>query len=227
MINDFSIPDIELDDILLTFGDEEKKKSPKKKPNEEKSIKISHRLGLRNVQRKIASEKALEDSLNWHFNEGDSYHCFSFGDVDSFSFFKHILKQQKIEYAALSSWCMAGEDVLDLMKWHEQGYIKRVDFFLGEIFQGSYPEVYDLVVDFVKKCNGRLVIFRNHSKVMIIKGEKFDCLIESSANINTNPRSENTVITVDKDLVNEYIELFSKITPFNRNYGAEPYILNK
>ena len=53
---------------------------------------------------------------------------------------------------------------------------------------------------------------------MIIKGEKFDALIESSANVNTNPRSENTVITIDSSLVNEYIDLFNGIIPFNRDF---------
>lgn len=70
-----------------------------------------------------------------------------------------------------------------------------------------------------------LVVFRNHAKVMMIKGERFDCLIESSANINTNPRAENTVITVDSALVNDYIKLFGEIRPFNKDFGAEAFKL--
>lgn len=115
------------------------------------------------------------------------------------------------------------EDVADLRRWHERGLIDRVDFFVGEIFQRSYPDVYAAVREFISECGGRLVIFRNHSKVMAIAGERFDCLIESSANINTNPRSENTVVTVDRELTAKYIQLFSEIVPFNRDYGAEPY----
>ena len=59
---------------------------------------------------------------------------------------------------------------------------------------------------------------------MAIEGERFDCLIESSANVNTNPRSENTVVTVDRELTADYIRLFSEIVPFNRDYGAGPYL---
>lgn len=190
---------------------------------EQGNIKVSHRMGARQLWRKASSEKALEEEINWHFREGDCYHCFSFGDVDSFSFFKMVLRQQHIRYAAISTWCMAGEDVADLRRWHERGLIDRVDFFVGEIFQRSYPDVYEAVREFIAECGGRLVIFRNHSKVMAIAGERFDCLIESSANINTNPRSENTVVTVDRELTAKYIQLFSEIVPFNRDYGAEPY----
>lgn len=163
------------------------KKTP---PPEQGGIKVSHRMGARQLWRKAASEKALEDAMpSWHFREGDCYHCFSFGDVDSFSFFKMVLRQQPIKYAAISTWCMAGEDVTHLRKWHEKGLVGRVDFFMGEIFKGSYPDVYAATREFIAECGGRLVIFRNHSKVMAIEGERFDCLIESSANINTNPRS--------------------------------------
>lgn len=217
--------DIDLDDL---FTDDTPKKKKTEEPvadgaESEKKV-ASHRAGKRQLSRKASSERALEESLDWYFQEGDCYHCFSFGDVDSMSYFKHVLKQQRVNYLAISTWCMAGADVEDLEKWYDRGYIGRVDFFLGEIFPGSYPEVYEMTKAFCRKCGGRLVIFRNHSKIMIVKGEKFDCLIESSANVNTNPRSENTVLTVDKPLVSSYIELFAGIKSFNREFDdVEPY----
>lgn len=210
-------------DLGSALGVEPEKE--KATPQDQGGIRVSHRMGARQLWRKAASEKALEDAMPWHFQEGDCYHCFSFGDVDSFSFFKMVLRQQPIKYAAISTWCMAGEDVTDLRRWHEQGLVGRVDFFMGEIFRGSYPDVYAATRQFIDECGGRLVIFRNHSKVMAIHGERFDCLIESSANVNTNPRSENTVLTVDRDLTAEYIQLFSEIVPFNKDCGAEPYRL--
>lgn len=103
----------------------------------------------------------------------------------------------------------------DLRTWHRRGMLGRVDFYVGEIFTGSYPEVYDAAVDFVQECGGRLVVFRNHAKIMAVVGERFDCLIESSANVNTNPRSENTVLTVDRQLVADYVELLNGVHSFD------------
>ena len=192
-------------------------------PQEEKpTVKTFHRKGKRHLSRKVTSEKSLEDALPWHFEEGDCYHCFSFGDVDSLTFFKMVLRQQHVHYLALSTWCMAGEDVNDLRKWHEQGLLDRVDFYFGEIFQGSYAEIYADALKFTQECGGRTVIFRNHSKIMAVHGERFDCLIESSANVNTNPRSENTVLTVDRSLVREYIELLNGINSFNKDSAGVP-----
>ena len=125
----------ELDNLTLDGFDlgaalgipEQEKAAPATLPDQG-GIKVSHRMGARQLWRKAASEKALEDAIDWHFREGDCYHCFSSGDVDSFSFFKMVLRQQHIKYAAISTWCMAGEDVKDLRKWHERGMIDRVDF---------------------------------------------------------------------------------------------------
>ena len=178
------------------------------------------------MSRKATSEAALSEALDWHFKDGDCYHCFSFGDVDSLTFFKHVLRQQRVHYLALSTWCMAGEDVDDMRAWHRRGMLGRVDFYVGEIFPGSYPEVYDAVLDFLPECGGRLCVFRNHSKIMMVIGERFDCMIESSANVNTNPRSENTVITVDRQLVADYIELFNGIKSFDHaTDDVAPYII--
>lgn len=136
--------------------------------------------------------------------------------MDSLTFFKHVLRQQPVLYLALSTWCMAGEDVDDLREWHRRGMLGRVDFFVGEIFPGSYSEVYAAALELCQECGGRMVVFRNHAKIMAVVGERFDCLIESSANVNTNPRSENTVITVDRQLVADYVELFNGIKSFDR-----------
>lgn len=191
-------------------------------PPEAPAIRVSHRKGHRHIARKVTSEQALFAALDWHFEPGDCYHCFSFGDVDSLTFFKHVLHQQRVLYLALSTWCMAGEDVTDLLQWHRRGMLGRVDLFVGEIFPGSYPEVYAASCALADECGGRVVVFRNHAKVMAVVGEHFDCLIESSANVNTNPRSENTVITVDAPMVAEYVDMFNGIKPFNRNYPDRP-----
>ena len=56
----------------------------------------------------------------------------------------------------------------------------------------------------------------------MVVGERFDALIESSANVNTNPRSENTVITVDRSLVADYVNLFNGIVSFAKETRDVP-----
>lgn len=83
-----ALGDIALDgfDLGAALGIDPEPEASAPGPEVQGGIKVSHRMGARQIYRKAASEAALEKTINWHFREGDCYHCFSFGDVDSFSF---------------------------------------------------------------------------------------------------------------------------------------------
>ncbi len=200
-----------------------KKIEPPSLNDDEKSVQVKTTI-TRHEIRRATSEIALEKELTWHFEKGACYHCFSWGDVDSLTYFRVIVKQQRIRYALISTWCMAETDIKEIFSWIEKGYIGRVDFYVGEIFKGSYEKEYRLLVELCGKYGCRLVIFRNHSKIMLLFGEKFDAAIESSANVNTNPRSEQTVITVDSQLAFWYKDIFDNITPFNSDFEQPPIL---
>ena len=168
--------------------------------------------------RRISSELALEQSLPWHFEPGVAYHCISHGDVDSLTYLRVIVKQQHIRYAILSTWCMAAEDIKEIDSWLAAGYIDRIDFFCGEIFRGTYTKEYNAMKELCRRHGCKMSIFRNHSKVMIVYGERFNAVIESSANVNTNPRTEQTCITLDDGLCDFYLEFFNGIVSFEREF---------
>ena len=197
-------------------------------PNKDRAVSCRQTRG-RYVERRIKSELALEESLPWHFEKGSAYHCFSFGDVDALTYLRVIIKQQRVEYALLSTWCMAATDVDEITKWIRHGDLGHIDFYVGEIFQASYAPIYLMLSDLVKEFGGRVAIFRNHSKVMAGFGERFDFVIEGSANVNTNPRAECAVITVDTALARFYKEeIFDNIQSFNKDFDDwEPYKLKR
>lgn len=191
------------------------------KPKEElktgKAVQVK-KTENRHAMRRVLSELALEKELDWHFEQGVSYHSISFGDVDALTYMRVIVKQQRIKYALVSTWCMASEDISEIRSWIDKGYIGRVDFYVGEIFKASYYRQYQELIDLCKSLGGRVAICRNHAKVMVLLGERFNAVIESSANVNTNPRIENTVITVDSELAYWYKEFFDGIKSFERNF---------
>ncbi len=164
---------------------------------------------------RAASELALDKKLDWHFEKGYEYHCISQGDIDSLSYLRFILKQEKLNYCFLSTWVMAAADVEEIDDWLRKGYIKKIDIFVGEIFRNNI--VYGQLEKVLRRHNcGRIKVFRNHSKVMVGYGERFDFVIESSANINTNPRTEQTAIFISTELADFYKEYFDGIIPFNK-----------
>ena len=183
----------------------------------DKSVQVKQTVN-QHALRRVLSELALEKELPWHFEPNVSYHCISFGDVDALTYMRVIVKQQKIRYALLSTWCCASEDISEIGSWIERGYIGRCDFYVGEIFKASYFKQYQELIALCKTLGGRVAICRNHAKIMVLLGERFDAVIESSANVNTNPRIEQTVITVDSDLAHWYKNFFDGIKSFERNF---------
>lgn len=178
----------------------------------------------RSVYRRAYSETQLLDILDINLLDGHSYHCISGGDIDSLSYLKHIVRQQRLNYVLFSTWCMADDDVLQLREWLESDKIGRIDAYCGEIFPGSYSKQHKTLKEVIEPCGGRVAIFRNHSKIYAGTGEKFDFAIESSANINTNPRTENTTIHIGTDIYRFYKEFFDNITSFNRDFDHwSPY----
>lgn len=162
--------------------------------------------------RKYTSEESLLNAFDdWKLKQGYSYHVITWGDIDSLSYLLFIAKQQVINHAVISTWAMGWKDIEQVEELIKKGIIEHVDFFVGEIFKNRYSKEFDILKRLKREYGCNTVLFRNHSKIMAIKGEEYDCLIESSANVNRNPRCENTVITVNSDLVDWYMEFFKGI----------------
>ena len=173
---------------------------------------------------RMISDKNLETLLPYHFEPEAAYHCLSYGGVDLWSYLKHILKQQRIRYCLISSWIIAPYDADEICNQIEQGNIERIDFYVGDIFKGGYRGAYEKTLAAAKKCAGRVAIFHNHAKIIVGYGERFNFVIESSCNLNVNPRLEQTTIYTNTALADFYKDYFDSIHAFNRDFDSwEPW----
>lgn len=164
-----------------------------------------------NLYRRAYSETQLMDAVGYNFLDGESYHCITGGDVDSLSYLKVVIRQQPLDYCLFSTWCMAGDDILQFEEWLEDGKIKHLDAYVGEIFPSSYKFEWMKLRQMQERYGGRLVVFRNHCKIYAGYGPKFAFGIETSANINTNPRTENGCITIGREIFDFYYQFFKGI----------------
>lgn len=204
-------------DIDIRFDDGEPK--PSDAPKKTKSR--GHVTMNRDLFRRFTSERALEECCDWEFEPGHAYHVISAGDIDSLSFLKMVARQTRLRKLYVSTWCMSLADIEEIERLADLGRIGEVEWYVGEIFPGSYVMEYDAVKRYVRERGGRVCVFRNHSKVYAFDGERFSGVIESSANINTNPRAEQTCITVDEGLYRFYADYFDGIRSFDRIEEAE------
>lgn len=208
------------------FSGEKPKEEEKEEKQEQKSyIRTFSERGKKIFDKKrFMSEQAMLEALDWHFEPGGEYHCISGGDVDSLSYLKHVIRQQPLEYLLISTWCIGISDVAEIKEWIKKGLVKRFDCYLGEIAKASYAQAQTDLEKLTQKTGGRCGIFRNHSKVMCCYGKHFDCVMLSSANVNTNPRTEQTVICCNTEIVDFYKDFYDDISPFNKSpKGWTPY----
>lgn len=170
--------------------------------------------------RRARSEAVLNEVLPPVIAPGDAWHVISSGDVDSMSFLSHLLKHSKMRHVLLSTWCMAMPDVVALRDYLISQRIGTLDVYVGEIFPAQYAEEYETLCEAIRPTNGRVAVFRNHSKIIACAAEQNAYVIESSANVNTNPRTEQTTITADASLYRFYREYFDAVRSFARDFDA-------
>lgn len=180
-----------------------------------RSVSMLKTMGT-HAKLRLMSQVALDKTLDWHLDDGVAYHVISYGDVDSLTYLRHIIRDQRVDYVLLSTWCMAMVDAEEIARWIESGKVGRIDFYVGEIFKNGYRGVRDVIENTALACGGRVARFRNHSKVMVVFGKNYDCVIESSANVDTNPRCEQTCITVDSSLAEFYKQWYDEIKSFDK-----------
>ena len=215
-----SANDFGFENLLLMEGGQEKPEEEApgvegKKRTRRRHVACSVRSD-KLIYRKAYSETQLLDVLGFDFKDGQSYHCISAGDVDSLSYLKCVLRQQDLEYCLFSTWCMAFDDIMQIEEWLEEGRIKVIDAYVGEIFPGSYRIEYAKLKPLLEKYGGKIVVFRNHAKIFAGQGKKFAFVVESSANINTNPRAENTCLTIGQGLYDFYKGYFDGIVGYKK-----------
>ncbi len=163
------------------------------------------------------AEATLADILPAKFEDGESWHVLSRGDIDSLSYLRHIVQSvDHLDHVLMSTWCIAKNDLTEITKWLDTGRIKQFDLYAGEIFPGFYGDEYE---QFMKMCDlygCRLVVAKNHSKITLACVDDYRLVIESSANVNTNPRIEQSTIHRSAELHAFYLEFFAGVKSIDK-----------
>lgn len=182
---------------------------------EARAQRARHRRQVRHAK----AEAQLASILPAQIEPGDSWHVISHGDIDSLSYLSHLMAGVSyFDYVAISTWCIAKADLDQIEAWIDAGRIDRFELYAGEIFPSQYGDEYAQALGLVERYGARVVIARNHSKVTLAGNDAEGCYLvcESSANVNTNPRIEQTAIHADRGLFDFYREFFSGLRSIDR-----------
>jgi len=177
------------------------------------------RSGQRHHMRRAAAEAKLAEILPPRVELGESWHVISRGDIDALSYVRHVLAGvSHLDELWMSTWCIAKADLDEIAGWLDDGRVEHFALFAGEIFPSQYGDEYELMQRLCKVYGARMVIARNHSKVSLMANhaEPLHLVVESSANVNTNPRIEQSALHHDAGLWAFYREFFDGIQSIDR-----------
>jgi len=177
----------------------------------------------RHHMRRANAEATLAEILPARVANGDSWHVASRGDIDSLSYLRHILAGvPHLDHVLMSTWCIAKNDLTEIGAWLETGRIEQFDLYAGEIFPGSYGDEYEQMLNMCEAYGARMIVAKNHSKVTLASNiaDDYYITIESSANVNTNPRIEQSAIHCNRELHAFYLDFFSGIKSIDKTPAA-------
>ena len=174
----------------------------------------------RHHMRRANAESTLAEILPARFADGESWHVASRGDIDALSYVRHILVGvSHLDHLLMSTWCIAKNDLTEISGWLDAGKIEQFDLYAGEIFPGRYGDEYEQMLAMCEAYGARLIVAKNHSKITLASNaaEAYYLTVESSANVNTNPRIEQSTIHANRDLHAFYLEFFDGIKSIDKH----------
>lgn len=180
------------------------------------------------LYRRAFSELTLLDLLEdgeCVLTDGTVLNVLTGGNIDQMTYLKLMLRKSHwLDHCIVSTWCMSADDALQLIDWMVSGVIHRLDLYVGEIFKGSYGAVWNQLHDYYAENpgKGRICIFRNHSKIIAGTDDlDFNFYVQTSANMDTNPRTEQACIQMGRSGYEFVRAYFDGIVSFEREdvYG--------
>lgn len=182
---------------------------------------VAQRSANRHHLRRATAEAHLAEILPARIEPGDSWHVVSRGDIDSLSYVRHVLAGvSHLDHLLMSTWCIAKNDLTEISNWLESGRVEQFDLYAGEIFPGSYGDEYEQMLAMCENYGARLVIAKNHSKVTLCSVDDYKIVVESSANVNTNPRIEQSALHHNADLHGFYLDFFTGVKSIDKSSKA-------
>ena len=108
----------------------------------------------------------------------------------------------------ISTWGINRDHIETLFGLYDTGCIKRITFVTDRSFQSRHPEIATPLYEGLEERGQRLGAFRNHVKALAIKGQEASAIVMGSANLSSQPRAENYILSTAPELYRWLMEDF-------------------
>ena len=137
-----------------------------------------------------------------------------------------ILEQTGPANLFISTWTAAGADLTDAFELIESGRLLSCRFLVDHTFQRRRPAFAAKIRDLFGVNSVRVT--KNHAKFSLIFNDQWDLVLQTSMNLNYNPRLEDFCLEDDprlakflRDLMDEIFEQISPKAILEKSFQAE------
>ena len=128
---------------------------------------------------------------------GECLHIISNGRFDYFNFVGLILGWIGTADSLYgSTWTMSRGNAMDLLKFFDEGKIRRITLASGNYFLKRESAVAATILQGLRDRGQRFTCWENHAKVILMNNVAADAwyVVEGSANWTANPRTEQNIL---------------------------------
>ena len=165
--------------------------------------------------RRVTSDAAVATILDAPLPQGTSQHVLSTGDVDVLSFTRRLIELHGwMQSLHIATWRINADDLSHIEHWIDAGQVEAFHLLTDLRFARLAPTEYAHAMRLVDLYPpSSLTLCLNHSKVTLLANAETDTwlVIESSANVNTNRRLEQTAIHHSRELHDFYAAAYAAI----------------
>jgi len=156
----------------------------------------AHRRAAKRQYQRVAQQESLADVCPEPPAVGESVHIVSDSKWDFWTWVPVMfrwLRAPAVLYC--STWTLNRQNAVELFELIDDGALDHAAFLTGTYFKRRETAVYAFLLDGLRRRHGRYRAFANHAKVLLLSDGKTCLTVEGSANLTSNPRLEQSVLT--------------------------------
>lgn len=162
------------------------------------------------IIREARELKMLMDTLP----EKEVYKFISDGGFSSIAFIDFVAEKVKIDHLTASTLRIGKKHLRRLDMLHQDGRLEQAHFIVGGIMRddsdrGKTYGYYDNLEVVCNNNNWTFEVQNNHSKIILMDTAQGKFVLETSSNLNENPKIEQFSFEQDRNLYDFYIRALS------------------
>jgi hypothetical protein len=155
----------------------------------------------RYLEKKNQKIKAMHELIDRLPVQGEDFHIIGGGNIDAFHIIPCTLRYAaEISRMYIATWSMTRDNMKDLLKLFDAGKIGELNIVISIFFQGRYKGDCAFLKAEMKRRNQKIVICKNHAKVILMDTKSGCYVFQGSANFTANPRAEQMVFSNSGEL---------------------------